>query len=230
MNAIFKTLIVTTALILSVDGTQKTALLSDQSKLTYTITDNKTLNGAYILSTPDDKMSLRGAYKDGVRVGNWYAFNPDGSIFLRYNYDLKKLISIDTVAIGHARFTIAGANEEVKNAATIPVPICSIEQYMSIVGSEFERKIRQENKSVDGSINADLTATVDANGRARYTAFYVIEGVKTSKKIIVNEKMFDLEWIPATYKGEKLAGTFTVNMDVNFRPDLTKRQRFIWNY
>jgi hypothetical protein len=230
MNGIFKTLIVTTALAFSANGTQKTSYLSDQSKLTYNVADNKVLDGSYELSTPDGKMTLRGAYKDDQRVGNWYAFNPDGSIFLRYNYTLKKLVSVDMAAITRANFDIKGASEEVKKDATIPMPICSIEQYISLLGSEFQRKVLKENKSASGILNVDLIANVDATGKARYSAVYTIDGFKFANKIIVNEKLFNIEWLPATYKGEAFASTFTVNFQADFSPDPTKRQRFIWNY
>jgi len=230
MNGIFKTLIVTTALAFTADSSPKTTFLSDQSKLTYNVSESRVLDGAYELSTPDGKMTLRGAYKDDQRVGNWYAFNPDGSIFLRYNYTLKKLVSVDMNAITRAKYEIKGLNKEAKTDATIPMPICSIEQYISLLGSEFQRKVLKENKSAAGTLDVDLIANVDATGNARYSAVYTIDGIKFSNKITVSEKLFDIEWLPAMYKGEALASTFTVNFQADFSPDPTKRQRFIWNY
>lgn len=230
MNALFKTLIVTTALTFTAGATQKTTYLSDQSKLNYNINDAKVLDGGYELYTPDGKMTLRGAYKDNQRVGNWYAFNPDGSIFVRYNYTLKKLISADTAAIGRATYEILTNNEEAKKGASIPVPVCSIEQYISLLGTEFQRKTLKENKSASGTLDVDLIANVDANGKARYSAFYSIDGFKFNTKIVVSEKLFDIEWLPATYKGETMASVFKVKFQADFSPDPTKRQRFIWNY
>ncbi|RYY06451.1 MAG: hypothetical protein EOP43_06310 [Sphingobacteriaceae bacterium] len=230
MSTIFKTLIVTTALAFSAVAGPKTIILSDQSKLTYNISDDKKLNGAYILTTPDDKVSLKGAYKDDQRVGNWYTFNPDGTIFLRYNYDLKKLISIDTVAITRVKYEINTTDDEVKKGSNIPVPICSIEQYISLLGSEFKRKILKEDKTASGMLNVNLIANVDANGSARYSANYTIGGVKFNTKLIISEKMFDIEWLPASYKGQKIAGTFIISTQADFSTDPPKRQRFIWNY
>lgn len=230
MNAIFKTLIVTTALAFSANGTQKTTYLSDQSKLNYNVSDGKILDGAYELYTPDEKMTLRGAYKDNARVGNWYAFNADGSTFLRYNYGLKKLVALDTVAIQRVNYEIKSDNEEVKKGASIPVPICSIEQYISLIGTEFQRKTLKENKAATGTLDVDLIANVDATGKARYSAFYQIDGFKFNTKIVLSEKLFNIEWLPATYKGEGVASTFKVSFTADFSPDPTKRQRFTWNY
>lgn len=230
MSTLFKTLIVTSMLAISTNEGEKTTYLSDQTKLDYSVSYDKVLNGAYTLTTPDEKMSLRGVYKDDQRVGNWYAFNPDGSIFLRYNYDLKKLVSIDNNAIKRVKFDIPSEKKFDAADATIAVPICSIEQFISLVGSEFERKMRQENKSAEGSLSVDLTAFVDAEGNARYNANYVLDGINLSKKLIIKEKMFNIDWLPATYKKEKIASTFTVNMLLNFTADPTKRQRFVWNY
>ncbi|RYE13448.1 MAG: hypothetical protein EOP45_21165 [Sphingobacteriaceae bacterium] len=163
-------------------------------------------------------------------MGNWYAFNADGTPFLRYNYDLKKLISIDTVAISRAKFDINTTNTEAKKGSNIPVPICSIEQYISLLGSEFKRKIMKEDKTASGILNVDLIANVDANGSARYSALYTIGGIKFNTKLSIGEKMFDIDWLPASYKSEKFAGTFIVSTQADFSTDPTKRQRFIWNY
>lgn len=231
MNIIFKGLLITSVLSIGAfTSVEKTVELSDRSKLVYNVSDDKKLNGAFIISSADNKLLLRGSYKDDKRSGNWYCFNPDGSVFLRYNYDLKKLVSLDTAAVKRVDVVLKTDDKDVKTNAMIPVPICSIEQYVALLGSEFERKILAENKGADGNISADLIASVDENGKATYSAVYMVGGAKAVKKLIVNEKVFDIEWIPASYQGKNIASTFTVNIMANLSTDPTKRQRFMWNY
>jgi hypothetical protein len=231
MIALFKPILVTVAIgLLAMSATEKSGLLSDKSKVLYNINEKKQFEGPFTIMTNDNKTLLRGTYKDNERSGNWFCFNPDGSVFLRYNYDSKKLVSVDTKAISRAKFDIQGASEDVKNGASIPVPICSVEQYISLVGVEFERQILAENKLAQGVLEADLVAKVDANGKATYSAVYQANNIEIIKKIKVNEKLFNIEWIPSSYNGEKLASTFTVKMEVKLGGDPFQRQRFIWAY
>ncbi|MBE9586487.1 hypothetical protein IM792_18710 [Mucilaginibacter sp. JRF] len=231
MNTIFKSLLITSVLSMgALNNVEKTVELSDKSKLVYNVGEDKKLNGAFTISSVENKLLLRGSYKEDQRSGNWYCFNPDGSVFLRYNYDLKKLVSLDTAAIKKVDVVLKTDDKDVKKNAMIPVPICSIEQYVALLGSEFERKIMAENKSAEGTVSADLIASVDENGKATYSAVYMAGGAKAAKKLIINEKVFDIEWIPASYQGKNIASTFTVNMMADFSSDPTKRQRFMWNY
>jgi len=231
MNLTFKTLLLTSTLaFFYLSNEEKAGQLSDKSKVVYHLTEDKKLDGPFTISTSDNKPLLRGAYKDNQRTGNWFCFNPDGTVFLRYNYDSKKLVSVDTKAISRAKFDIKGASEEVKTAASIPVPVCSVEQYISLVGVEFERQVLSENKSAQGTLEAELVANIDASGKASYSAVYQANNIEVTKKLKFNEKLFNIEWIPSSYKGEKLASTFTVKMEVKLGGDPFQRQRFIWAY
>ncbi len=209
---------------------EKTAFLSDRSKVIYHTSEEKVLDGPFALSMPNGNLSLRGVYKNNERSGNWYCFNPDGSTFLRYNYDQKKLVYLDTAAITRVKFNVIGLAPELKKDASVPVPICSIEQYISLLGTEIQRKIFAQNKSAEGTIDVDLIANVNDKGKAYYSGHYVVDGVDVEQKITINEKPFDLDWIPASYKGKKYASTFAVKMRFTLTQDPTVRQRFIWNY
>jgi antitoxin component YwqK of YwqJK toxin-antitoxin module len=60
---------------------QKTTTLSDQTKVVYAMNDSKKLDGVYSVVKDDNKVFLRGIYKDNARAGNWYAFNNSGNVF-----------------------------------------------------------------------------------------------------------------------------------------------------
>lgn len=209
---------------------QKTATLSDQTKVVYAMNDSKKLNGVYSVVKDDDKVFLRGVYKDNIRTGNWYAFNNNGNVFLRYNYDLKKLLFLDTTSINRLKIEIEAKDPEAKEKASIPVPISSIDQYISLLGTELRRMVLKENKNAEGTLDADLTTKIDKNGNANYEASYIVDGIPVTKRLIIAEKGFNIDWIPSSYKGVNYASVFSVKARIDFADKPGIKQRFIWVY
>ncbi|SDC87602.1 hypothetical protein [Pedobacter soli] len=209
---------------------QKTSILSDQTKVVYAMNDSKKFEGTYSVLKDEDKVFLRGVYKDNSRSGNWYAFNNNGNVFLRYNYDLKKLLFLDTISINRIKVDIATNDPLVKEKASIPVPIASIDQYISLLGTELRRVVLKENKSADGTLDADLVTNIDQNGKATYEAHYVADGIPVTKRLIIAEKAFDIDWIPSSYNGKNYASVFSVKARIDFAQKPGIKQRFIWVY
>lgn len=206
----------------------KNTTLSDGSKVVYTIDENKNLDGAYSVSSPSDKLWLRGAYKNDQRTGNWYCFNSDGSLMLRYNYDLKKLISIDDKMLSKISFTINDKDEAIKEKATVPVPICSIDQYVSLFNEQIYTIITKEQKNLPKEVPVDIIASINAKGNVSYRLAYTVNGLNYTNKLVVMEKMFDLQWAPAMYEGKILPADVVISSKLML--DGNKLQRFIWNY
>jgi antitoxin component YwqK of YwqJK toxin-antitoxin module len=209
---------------------QKSSVLSDQTKVVYGMNDSKKIEGAYSVLKDDDKVFLRGVYKDNLRVGNWYAFNDNGNVFLRYNYDLKKLLFLDTVSINRIKVDIASTDPVIKEKASIPVPIASIDQYISLLATELKRVILKENKSADGTLDTDLVTNIDQNGKATYEAHYAADGIPVTKRLIIAEKAFNIDWIPSSYNGKNYASVFSVKARIDFAQKPGIKQRFIWVY
>jgi hypothetical protein len=209
---------------------EKSVSLSDQTKVVYAINTSKKLDGAYSVMKDQDNVFLRGVYRNNERAGNWYAFNTDGKVFLRYNYDLKKLLFLDTTSVNRLRVDIDTKDPEIKQKASIPVPITSIDQYISLLGTELKRVVKTENKNADGTLEADLITKIDKNGRPTYQAQYLADGILVTKKLIISEKGFDIDWIPASYNGVNYPSTFSVKARINFTEKPGIKQRFIWVY
>ncbi|TDG37540.1 hypothetical protein EZJ43_00125 [Pedobacter changchengzhani] len=211
--------------------TQKTGNLSDDSKVVYNLNEAKKLNGAYIITrSGDEKITLRGSYKDGNRIGNWYAFNDDGNLFLRYNYDQKKLLFLDTMSINRLSVEVITKNQDNKEKATIPVPIVSIDEYISLLGTEARRLILAENKNAEGILDVDLNSKIDAKGNVSYEVAYKADGIPVKKRLIISEKNFDIDWIPANYKGETYPSVFSVKAKINFSERASGEKRFTWMF
>lgn len=204
-------------------------LLADDSKVIYNISDDKKLNGVFSISK-EDKLVLRGSYKNNKRAGNWYCFNPDGTVYLRYNYDQNKLVALDTARVARALVEISDAKGDA-SSASIPVPVCSIDQYVSLLGAEFRRLLLAENRTAEGVVAVELVANIAPDGKATYVGNYNADGVKMNKRLKPGDKLFDIEWLPATLDGEKVAAVFKVNMTVDLSSNDIGRQRFRWtNY
>lgn len=206
----------------------KKVVLSDGSKVAYNIDENKTLNGAYSVSSLADKLWLRGSYKDNVRVGNWYCFNNDGSTVLRYNYDLKKVIVVDDKMAAKLRFTLAEKDPKVLEKATVPVPICSIDQYVSLFNEQITTVLTREQKNLPAEVPVDIIANIDAKGSVSYKLAYTVNKLNYTTKLVIREKMYDLEWSPSTYEGKIIPAEITISS--KFAYDGSQKQRFIWNY
>jgi len=209
---------------------QKTIPLSDQTKVVYAINDSKKLDGPYSIVKDEDKVFLRGLYKNNERSGNWYAFNDNGKVFLRYNYDLKKLVFLDTLSINRLTVDVKTTDPKIKENASIPIPIASVDQYISLLGTELKRLILKDNKSADGTLDVDLITRIDKSGKPTYEASYKADGLDVVKRLVISEKAFDLDWIPASYNGQNYDSVFSVKARIDFTQKVGVKQRFIWVY
>ncbi|SFG57950.1 toxin-antitoxin system YwqK family antitoxin [Pedobacter insulae] len=208
---------------------EKKGNLIDQSKVTYNITEDKKLNGAYLIEDADNVTRLRGSYVDNKRTGDWYCFDKAGKLVLRYNYTANKLLSLDKDAMTTLEIKVVDKDVDVATNARIPVPICSVEQYKKLLIEELKDAIPAKDRAEKLSVTADITAMVDQNGSAKYVALYLLKGVEYKANLYTKDKLFSLEWLPAkyndkTYKSEvKFSSTFELDPG-----DMSRR--FIWNY
>ena len=228
-----KTLFATTLFIglgaIIVNSVEKTGTLVDNSKVTYNVTEDNKLNGPIKITDVSKVVRLSGAFTDNKRSGNWYAFDADGKMALRYNYTAGKLVALDQTAYATVEIKVIDKDPEVTKNARIPVPICDLEQYKKILLAELEDQLPGKERAAVATVNAEITAMVDAKGEAKYVAVYAINGVENKATLFLKDKIFNIEWLPAqlgdkTYKSEvKFSGSFKIDPS-------THAKRFIWNY
>ncbi|MCY1521637.1 hypothetical protein D9M68_564590 [compost metagenome] len=210
-------------------ATEKTGTLVDQSKVTYNISEDKKLNGAFIIEDASKVLRLRGNYTDNKRTGDWYAFDASGKAVLRYNYTLNKLLSLDQNAVTSLEIKVVDKDEEVASKARIPVPVCSIDQYKKILIEELKDQMPAKEKAEKVSVDADFTTMVDAGGSAKYIATYYIKGVEYKANLFLKDKLFAIEWIPAKYNDKNYKSEVKFSASFEMDPN-TMNRRFIWNY
>ncbi len=234
MKAIALPIILTGALIASIinpsETVQKTKILSDNSRLTYNLNDKNKLEGAYFVENTQRNIWLRGTYKEEKRAGNWYAFNSDKTVFMRYNYDLKKLLYLDTVAIKKAEITILDKNDEVAKGASVLLPVCSIDQFVSLLGEAAKAGFPKENIIYSKPTPVTITATVKSAKDVKYAVVYDFRGTNFTFEINKKDLDFPIDWIPSTYNGKDVEAEFKVFATLVFDPDPSQTRRFKWNY
>ncbi|MEJ5994107.1 hypothetical protein WG904_06695 [Pedobacter sp. Du54] len=216
----------TTLLVLSVE---KTGKLVDQSKVTYNITEDKKLEGAFIIEDAANVTRLRGSYKDNKRSGDWYAFNSAGKMVLRYNYTANKLLSLDQNAIAGLEIKVIDKDPNIANSARIPVPICSVDQFKRLLEEELKDQIPPKERSGKAKVTADFLAMVDANGQAKYVANYVINNLEYKANLSFKDKLFRMEWLPAESEGKTYKSEVRFSSSFEIDPASFNR-RFVWNY
>jgi len=207
---------------------EKKTTLSDFSTLTYNVGEDKKLDGPYTVESPEKKTWLRGSYKGDNRSGNWYCFNSSGRVFLRYNYDQKKLVQLDTTAMKNVQVNILVESVEAKENASIPVPICSMDQYMSLFGSQIARIFDKEVNLPSNEIEMAVVASLDTKDRVSYKLEYNLGKTTFSAPLKMQETKFDLAWVPASYNGKSIPSEFIVKSI--YKKGADEKYRFKWNY
>ncbi|TKC10747.1 hypothetical protein FA048_11285 [Pedobacter polaris] len=234
MKTILYPILISGALIASIinpdNSVQKTKILSDNSRLTYNVNEKNKLEGAYFVENTQKNVWIRGTYKEEKRSGNWYAFNSDKTVFMRYNYDLKKMLYLDTVAIKKADITITDKNEEFAKNASAPFPICSIDQYTSLLTEAAKASYPKEIIIYNQPIDITIIATVKSAKDVKYVASYSHKGERYAYNINTKNIDFDIDWIPSTYNGKDVEAEFKVQAKMEFSSNGAGKQRFVWNY
>jgi hypothetical protein len=230
MKAITLPLIITGALIgtLFTEITQKTKVLTDNSRVTYNVNEKNKLEGAYFVENTNRDIWIRGAYKDNQRIGNWYTFNSDKTVALRYNYDLKKILFLDTIALKKAEITITDPNAN--GNGSVVLPICSIDQYLSVLKAAAKSIFPKEQIIYNKEIPIEIIATVKSSDDVIYTISYKINNKMYAFDIKNKDIDFDIEWIPSSYNGKNLEAEFSVKSSLLFLDNGSEKQRFKWNY
>ncbi|WP_316768126.1 hypothetical protein [Pedobacter frigiditerrae] len=234
MKAIAFPIMITGALIAAIINpskvVQKTKVLADNSRITYNLNDKNKLDGAYFVENTQRNIWLRGTYKEEKRAGNWYAFNSDKTVFMRYNYDLKKLLYLDTVALKKAEISITDKNDEAAKNASPALPICSIDQFLSILGESAKAGYPKENLVYNQLIDITIIAKVKSEKDVTYSVNYTKKGQVYAYPINKKDIDFNIDWIPSTYNGKDVEAEFKVPAKIMFYEDGSGMRRFVWNY
>lgn len=227
MRSVLSSIVVMTMLFVNFDKVEKSAKLIDQSKVFYNLSEDDKLEGAYEIKDVNQLTRLRGSYIKNKRSGNWYCFDASGKMVLRYNYDLKKLVSLDEDQFAGVSVTVLDKDPDAVKNASMPVAVCSMDQMKKIVEEQLKNDIPAKMKAEGGQVTADFSIKVNPDGEAKYFAKYVFKDLSYTTMVYVKSKVFELEWLPATYNGKAYKSEVTFSSTFDLIPG--DHKRFIWN-
>ncbi|WP_147273595.1 hypothetical protein [Pedobacter chinensis] len=200
--------------------------LPDGSRLTYQTINNQ-LNGLYSIDREGLNM-LRGNYVNEKRVGNWYFFNKDKSLFARYNYDAKKLLFVDDKMLALATVNVKSGNDDINAKASVSFPLLSLEQYFPLVTRLAESAIPLSDMYKLDQSSVYVVAKVDTDGRADYSVNYVVKGKKQEYKFKVDNEPFIIDWVVSSYDGKNYPSEFIIKTKLTIPSQDGQHKRFNW--
>ncbi len=232
MKAFILPIVISSAIISTVIGLtelkEKSVILIDDTKLTYQVNEKNQLNGVYTIINTSMTPLIRGSYKEDQRSGNWYCFNADKSIFMRYNYELNKVVYLDTVAIKKATIKILSNDKNVAENASISLPVCSIDQYLSIMNEEIKQSINPNQIVYNKATDFEITATLNEKNKVEYKIGYLFGKNKYEYVLKPKNSKFIIDWIPAMHDGKAVPSEFKLYSQITFSTDYNKMARFNW--
>jgi hypothetical protein len=227
-NTIFLMMLMAAGLSASAQTSEKKTKIDNISLAVYNVdTKSHEKEGIYaVKNLNNDGLWLQGSYKDGQRTGTWNFFNKDFKLAMRYNYDRKKLAFVDANELKNVSVTVLSDDNNVKNGASAPLPLCSVDYYLQLMANNIYAFSDSKNWGSD----AEITAHIGIDGKATYSVTYLVDGKKSEKQKVkqANDK-FVIEWIPSMYNNKPVEAEFTAYVKIapdESVPDQTKRLRW----
>lgn len=200
--------------------------LPDGSKLTYQTISNK-LNGIYSIDKEGINL-LRGNYVNEKRVGNWYFFKKDKSLFARYNYDAKKLLFLDENMLALATVNVKSGNETIDKKASVSIPLISLEQYFPVVTKLAESVIPEGDIYKMDPNSVYIMAKISDLAKAEYFVSYLLKGKKKEYQFKVDREPFMIDWIASSFDGKSYPSEFTIKTKLTISSNEGQHRRFNW--
>ncbi|MGY4537482.1 hypothetical protein ACVW0P_001901 [Mucilaginibacter sp. UYNi724] len=221
------TILIASGLSAGAQTVEKKVKINNVAEAVYSVNkETRAKDGIFAVQNPtNETLWAQGNYKNDERAGNWNFFNKDFKLAMRYNYDQKKVAFIDQNELNNVSVKVLSDDDAVKNQASAPLPICSMDYYLQTVANSITAI-----NDPDKGDNAEITALVATDGKVTYTVSYLVNGKKTPKqKLIVARDKFAIDWIPSMYKNQPVASEFTVYANITGTTpefDATKRNRW----
>jgi hypothetical protein len=179
---------------------QHKQVLLDGSVLRYT-SQYGLISGLFKVNQAQEKEDLiRGNYVEGKQKGNWYFFNFDNSLFLRYNYDSRKVLFIDTKKLAMFKLNVLSEDENIRKGASVPIPLWSLDSFYVIATESAKEVINGNDRRQLLNKQFDIKVQIDANGKPKYFVMYSIGAKKTEREFLVNMGYAALDWLPSSFK------------------------------
>jgi hypothetical protein len=208
---------------------EKRKILYENTELIYTVTEKNDKNGpVFIKDIKEDKTYLKGLHVNDKPSGKWYFYNEDGTLESHYNFDLNKLLYIDTTYLKKIDVAILDKNQDIIQNASIPTLLYPSHLFLKQIANDVI--IPEEDYAGRANLNVKLKAVIQINGNAEYSVEYFVEGREVERKIILSNTDLNRIWIPANYKGKPIKSSFSINTSISNEVSKSNHRKFNWNY
>jgi hypothetical protein len=207
---------------------ERKKVLFEDTELTYTVTDKNEKNGpVYIKDSKKDKTYLKGLNAQDKPSGKWYFYNEDGTLESHYNFDLNKLLYIDTAYLKKIDVKILDKDPEIVQNASIPTLLYPSHLLLKLISNDVQ--ISDADFGGKNQLPIKLTVIIQANGDTEYYVEYAVGNLFTKKKVVLTTKFLDNIWIPSHYKNKNIKSSFTINTSISSDYKAGHR-KFNWTY
>lgn len=208
---------------------EKKKVIDENTEFIYTVTDKNEKNGAvYIIDTKQNKTYLKGTNTNNQPAGKWYFYNEDGTLESHYNFDLKKLLYIDSAYLKKIEVGIIDKNQEVVQNASIPILLYPSHLLLKQISHDVQ--IPSEDFNGQSSLAVKLKASIQVNGDVEYFVEYMTGKKLVERKVVLTTKELAHIWIPAQYKGKSIKSSFAINTSLSNDESKVGHRKFTWNY
>jgi len=207
---------------------EKKKLIDESTELIYTVTDKNEKNGpVYIRDTKQNKTYLKGTNNNNQPAGKWYFYNEDGTLESHYNFDLNKLLYIDSAYLKKIEVKILDHDPEIVQNTSIPTLLYPSHLLLKLIANDVQ--IPDADFGGKNQLPIKLTVIISANGDTEYYIEYAVGNLFTKKKVVLTTKFLDNIWIPSHYKNKNIKSSFTINTSINSDYKAGHR-KFNWTY
>lgn len=207
---------------------ERKKVLFEDTELTYTVTDKNEKNGpVFIKDSKKDKTYLKGLNAKDKPSGKWYFYNEDGTLESHYNFDLNKLLYIDTAYLKKIEVKILDKDPEIVQNASIPTLLYPSHLLLKLISNDVQ--ISDADFGGKNQLPIKLTVIISDNGDTEYYVEYAVGNLFTKKKVVLTTKFLDNIWIPSHYKNKNIKSSFTINTSINSDYKAGHR-KFNWTY
>jgi hypothetical protein len=207
---------------------ERKKVLFEDTELTYTVTEKNEKNGpVFIKDSKKGKTYLKGLNAQDKPSGKWYFYNEDGSLESHYNFDLNKLLYIDTAYLKKIEVKIMDKNPDIVQNASIPILLYPSHLFLKQISNDVQ--IPEEDYNGQSNLAVKLKAIIQVNGGVEYSVEYLVERRTVERKIILSNTDLKNIWLPATYKGNHIKSSFSINTSVSSDKTKSNHSKFYWN-
>ena len=207
---------------------EKKKVLLEDTELIYTVTEKNEKNGpVFIKDSKKGKTYLKGLNAQDKPSGKWYFYNEDGTLESHYNFDLNKLLYIDTAYLKKIEVKILDKDPEIVQNASIPTLLYPSHLFMKLIVNDVQ--IPDADFAGKNQLPIKLMVIIQADGDTEYFIEYANGNLFTRKKVVFTTKFLDNIWIPSHYKNKNIKSSFAINTSINSDYKAGHR-KFNWTY